>query len=432
LTAFDLPLEFCMFAVFVIGTVVGSFLNVCIYRIPTQREFWPSLRAIVSPPSSCPRCKNRIPGWCNVPVFGWLILRGRCFHCKGWISPRYPLIEFANGALFAFVYWMQIPDELARHYVQSSSQGPYGPGSSGLPLVHSPVLMLHLRYLYHLFLLESLIVASFIDLDSWEIPDGSTLPGMFVGVVGAFVAGDIYLTSVWHQNPRVSAEMMFAFPMLKPLFMDARIPEWISSSPHLHGLVNSVVGLVLGGGVAWAVRIMGNWALGREAMGFGDVILMALIGSFLGWQASVIVFFMAPLVALTFVILTSFFRWRREMPYGPYLSIAAVVTVVFWKEVWIQTEAMFGSGPLLILTALMMAVLFAGIMRGVRIVAEALGIASYSDDEIEEEWTSGDHLFHFAGETVDPNFGRWDSQEWPGASSSRGWTQYDQWRNGPR
>jgi leader peptidase (prepilin peptidase) / N-methyltransferase len=429
LTAFGLPLEFCLFAVFVFGTVIGSFLNVCIYRIPTQQDFWPSLRAIVSPPSSCPRCKNRIPGWCNVPVFGWLFLRGRCYHCKGWISPRYPLIEFANGALFAFVYWMQIPETY--QLLGSSTQGPYGPGSNGLPMVNSPVVMLHVRYVYHLVLLESLVVASFIDLDSWEIPDGSTLPGMFVGVTAAFFAGDIYLTSVWHQNPRVSAEMMFVFPSLKPLFMDARIPEWIAAAPRLHGLLNSVVGLVVGGGVAWAVRIMGNWALGREAMGFGDVILMAVIGSFLGWQASVIVFFMAPLVALAFVILTAFFRWRREMPYGPYLSIAALITVVFWKHVWTQTEAMFGSGPLLFVTAFVMAVLFAGTMRLVRIVAEALGITRY-DDEYEEEWTSGDHLFHFEGETVDPDFGRWPQENWPGANSSRGWSQYDQWRNGPR
>lgn len=431
MTAFGLPLEFCLFAVFVLGTVVGSFLNVCIYRIPTRRAFWPSLQAIVSPPSSCPRCRNRIPGWCNVPIFGWLMLRGRCYHCKGWISPRYPLIEFANGALFAFLYWMQIPEGWGAHLTDSSTQGPFGPSTSGLPLVNSPVLMLHLRYVYHLFLLEALVVASFIDLDSWEIPDGSTLPAMFVGVVGAFAIGDVYLTSVWHQNPRVSAEMMFVFPSLKPLFMDSRIPDWIAAWPRLHGLANSIVGLVAGGGVAWAVRIMGNWALGREAMGFGDVVLMAVIGSFLGWQASVIVFFMAPLVALAFVILTAFVRWRREMPYGPYLSIAALLTIVFWRSLWTQTEAMFGSGPLLFLTALIMAVLFGGIMRGVRIVAQAMGLARY-DDEPEAEWTSADHLFHYSGETVDPNFGHWPQSTWPGTNSGRGMTQYNQWRHGTK
>ena len=431
MTAFGLPLEFCLFAMFVIGTVVGSFLNVCIYRIPSQEYFWPSLRAIVSPPSSCPRCKNRIPGWCNVPVFGWLFLRGRCFHCKGWISPRYPLIEFANGALFAFVYWMQIPGEFVHQANASSTQGLFGPGSSGLPLTTSPVLMLHLRYFYHLFLLESLVVASFIDLDSWQIPDGSTLPGLFVGIVGAVAVGDVYLTAVWHQSSGVADVMLAVFPALRPLFMDSGVPDWIAEWPRLHGMINSLVGVIVGGGVAWAVRILGNWALGRESMGFGDVVLMAVIGSYLGWQASIIVFFMAPLVALSFVILTACFRWRREMPYGPYLSIAAFLTIIFWQQIWAQTEAMFGSGPLLFVTAFIMAIMFGTIMRGVRIVAETLGWASYSD-EPEEEWTSGDHLFHFEGETVDPNFGRWEQTNWPGSDSSRGWTQYDQWRNGPR
>ena len=96
--------------VFVFSLLVGSFLNVCIYRIPQPERFLDQLRSLGSPLYSfCPRCGSRIPRRDNVPILGWLLLRGRCRECRMRISPRYPLIELFNGLLFVLVYWVEVP-----------------------------------------------------------------------------------------------------------------------------------------------------------------------------------------------------------------------------------------------------------------------------------------------------------------------------------
>ena len=431
LTAFGLPMWICLAYLFVLGATVGSFLNVCIYRIPTQADssIWKQLYAIVSPRSRCPRCLNHIPPWANVPILGWLMLRGRCYHCKGWISPRYPLIEFGNGALWALVYWMTIPNGFGVDITDSQSVGIFGPQATGYLETRS---ILHWRYFYHMVLIEALVVASFIDFDLKIIPDGSTLPAMCVGVLGAVSLGNLYLTPVWHQDPLARNELRRLMPeWLQFTIIRGVVPDWVLEWPHLHGLAVSLAGLVVSAGVVWAVRIMGHWAVGREAMGFGDVILMAMVGSFLGWQAGVLVFFFAPAVALVVVVFTFLTRREREIPFGPYLSIAALLVVLFWKQISDATSQIFGSGPILIVMGVMLAVLFPITMRAFRIILEALGLASY-DEETYEDWTSADHLIHFEGETVDPDHGRWKENAWPGRNSGRGWTQYDTWRNGPQ
>ena len=437
MTAFGLPMWICLAYLFVLGTVVGSFLNVCIYRIPTQERFWASLYAIVFPPSRCPRCQNRIPAWANIPVFGWIGLRGRCYHCKGWISPRYPLIEFANGALWALVYWIEVPGGYGGNLIDSGIAGPMGPHAYADTMWLSPAVMLHVRFFFHLVLLEALLVASFIDFDLMIIPDGSTLPAMTVGLLASLIVGHLYLTPVWHQDIRAAREITHWLNQFKPgladyLLIKDTVPHWIRSSPHLHGLAVSLAGILVGGGVVWGLRILGEWALKREAMGFGDVILMALIGSFLGWQATIMVFFIAPAVALVVVVVTWLFRRRREIPFGPYLSIAALIVLLAWKPLWNHFSPVFGLGPLLLVIAVVMAVSFAIIMRGVRITLNLFGFSSLYEDDCEGEWTSGDHLFHYSSESVDPLHGRWPNHQWPGSESSRGQGHYNNWRHGPR
>ena len=429
MTAFGFPQWILLGYVFVIGTVVGSFLNVCIYRIPTKEYFWASLKAIVYPPSKCPHCFNQIPGRFNIPIISWLILRGRCYHCSKGISWRYPAIELGNGLLWALVYWMQIPAEHGSTFADSSSHGVYGPMASTGWL--SPMALLHWRYLYHMVLIEALVVASFIDLDTMQIPDGCTLPAMLAGVVGAGAVGRMWLAPVWHQSPRIAFDLRILLPeWMDQFFMSRSVPEWIVAWPHFHGLIVSVVGLIVGGGVTWLMRILGYWALRREAMGLGDVVLMAMIGSFLGWQASIIVFFMAPMFALVVVILSWVSRRERELPFGPYLSLAAVYVLLNWKSTWSNFEQIFGSGPLLITVTIIISILFAITMRLMRIVLETLGIATYDEDDLYEDWTSADQLTHFMGETVDPDQGSWPDSGWPGRDAGRGWSQYDNWRNG--
>ena len=431
MTLFQMPMAFCLVWLFIVGSVIGSVLNVCVYRIPTKKKLWESLKATVHPPSHCPRCGKGIPGRFNIPIIGWLSLKGRCFHCRRWISLRYPIVEFANGGLFAFVYWMEIPAGFTATLADSSAQGMYGPVVEAGAGLSATSMLLHCRYLYHMVMIEALFVASLIDLDHRIIPDGSTLPAMLFGLLGALIFGDVYLTPVWHENPDVTSRLQFVLPeSLHGLFMGQPLPDWIETWPHLHGLAVSAAGLIIGGAVVGVIRLAGYWALRQEAMGFGDVVLIAMIGSFLGWQAAIISFFLAPMMALLVVALTFVFRRDRIIPFGPYLSLAALVTAVFWKEIWSRTEVIFGSGPLLFAVGLVMAVLFALVMRLVRITFEALGIATYGEDEWIEEWTSADHLFHFSGETVDPRHGRWRTDQWPGGDAGRGWSQYDSWRNG--
>lgn len=151
------PLQIYLYAaVFMLGAIVGSFLNVCIFRLPEGRS-------IVSPPSSCPSCGNRIRFYDNVPILSYLVLRGRCRSCRTSISARYPLVEALNGLLWILLL------------------GRYGPSGS---------------FLAFSVLASALVVITFIDLDHQIIPDRISIPGIPIGLlVGSFVAADPFLRS---------------------------------------------------------------------------------------------------------------------------------------------------------------------------------------------------------------------------------------------
>ena len=129
---------------------------------------------------------------------------------------------------------------------------------------------------------------------------GATLPAMAVGLIGS-LTGRFWLAPVWFQNPSMLGTIwsLFSPGTSPPAWWNVMVPKWCAAWPMLHGLAVSVVGLIVGGAIVWFVRIAGAWVFRREAMGFGDVILMALIGSFLGWQATVLVFFLARMGVVT-------------------------------------------------------------------------------------------------------------------------------------
>ena len=171
------------------------------------------------------------------------------------------------------------------------------------------------RMFYHDLLVSFLVIATFIDYDYYLIPDAVTVPGMILGLLfGALV------------------------PELRP--------DPLLAHTFWGGLGIGLLGWVVGGGLVWFVRIVAGLAMGREAMGFGDVTLMAMIGSFLGWQAAVLTFFIAPffglLHALLKVVRMLFKRLARipivgadrEIPFGPYLSLAAVLLLLAWPQIW--------------------------------------------------------------------------------------------------
>src|SRR4051794_24623096 len=142
--------------VFVIGTVVGSFLNVCIYRIPWEKS-------VIWPGSTCPRCWTAIAPHDNIPILSWLALRGECRVCGARIAPRYPLIELLTGLLFLSFYYVDVVHGTREHYGWEI----------GRPLV---------TFGYHAILAALLVAATFIDYDLFIIPDQITVTGMVLGL----------------------------------------------------------------------------------------------------------------------------------------------------------------------------------------------------------------------------------------------------------
>jgi leader peptidase (prepilin peptidase)/N-methyltransferase len=274
---------------FAVGAVVGSFLNVCIYRIPWQKS-------VIWPASCCPRCLSAIAPQDNIPVVSWIALRGECRNCGLGISPRYPSIEALVGVLFAGVYLADVV---------------YG---VKIPWGHLPAWV-SLRLVYHLTLVSLLVAATFIDYDLTIIPDQITVPGMIVGIGLGTLCPEIR-------------------------------PEPANSHTAWDGLMVGVVGWLVGGGLTQSVRLIGSLALRREAMGFGDVTLLAMIGSFLGWQMAVLTFFLAPFFGLGHALWKGFVyvlkrlsghpgsSADREIPFGPYLSMAALALLLSWHWLW--------------------------------------------------------------------------------------------------
>jgi leader peptidase (prepilin peptidase)/N-methyltransferase len=179
------------------------------------------------------------------------------------------------------------------------------------------------RVLFHGALLVLLLAATATDLECYLIPDSVTFGGMLLAVVAATVSGDLQMCHVWVDwNTEI------------PQFLGPYRPEWMSRHPHLHGLAWSLAGLTCGVLITAAVRGISRRVLGREALGLGDVTLMGMIGSFLGWQASVVVFLLAPLAAVGIGGLLALSGRKNYIPYGPYLALAAAGVVFSWRRIW--------------------------------------------------------------------------------------------------
>lgn len=234
-------------AVFVFGSTIGSFLNVCIHRIPSGQS-------IAFPASHCPKCETPIHPWDNIPVLSYLILRGRCRSCGVEIPLRYPLVEALGGVAAVASY---------------------------LAFGAAPHAVLAFAFL------SALIVITFIDIDHQIIPDAISLPGILVGVGAAFIPGNLAWT-------------------------------------------DSILGVLVGGGILFAIAEGYFRLTGREGMGGGDVKLLAMIGAFLGWRAVPVTLMVASLSGTLLGLAMMMRRGEgRQMaiPFGPFLAAGAVVAL---------------------------------------------------------------------------------------------------------
>ena len=438
-----LPIWFALLSVFVLGGIIGSFLNVCVHRLPAHDSIADGWKGLFHPPSRCPRCLHPIRLLDNIPVLGWLKLRGRCRNCTRPISVRYPLVEFFNGLLWVVMYMVEVGDYRPTDGPPAGGSGLFAGDLSPEPVFgsawQSAEAILHLRYLYHMVLLETLVVASLIDFDLKVIPDSVTVPAMIVGLAGSTL-GCVYILPVWFQVPD-SVQTLFdnlvgdpdTIPGWLGVIRDGpRIPGWIEDSRLLHGLAVSGVGLIVGGGAIWLVRLAGQWVLKQEAMGFGDVTLMAAIGSFIGWQPVLVVFFIAPLLAVLFALANWFLRRERELPYGPFLAMGTLFFLYAFRFLWIDHfEPTFGYGPFLLLLLAAGAAMFVPLLLVTRLVRRGLGIPDLVAPDTGP-WRTADQLHYWAGEHVDRFEGRWRTgpeTDWPGGDAGRGQRHEADWRN---
>lgn len=254
---------------FVFGAVLGSFLNVCIYRLPREES-------IAFPPSHCTSCNSPIKFYHNVPILSYLILRGRCRTCNAGISPVYPGVELLTGAVCALLVWK------------------FG---------------LTVETLFYLVFLSALIVVTFIDLEHRIIPNVITLPGIIAGLAYAAVKTD------WSLVKEIIGYMSFDFPGALQIL--AGVP-----------IVDSLLGVIIGGGVLFLTAFLYEVIRKREGMGMGDVKLLAMIGAFLGWKSVIFVIFLSSIIG-TVVGITIILYKRGDLkyavPYGPFLSFAAAI-----------------------------------------------------------------------------------------------------------
>jgi len=358
---------------FLFGLVLGPFINFAIYSFayfPRPISPWQSQGAEIS--------KRK---WiAKLPIAGWLFRRDESVHFGRvfWLRPF--LIELATPIAILFLY-------------RNCMVGTFTPGG----LVVGVDTLWH-EFVAFAFLITLMTVATFIDFDERTIPDWITIPGTILGLVGAVVLPDWRMhelalpafpalvgipvpiqanspapwSPIWNSSFGLFLGLLFwslwCFGMADRRWISRRglkkavdyFFEGLRRSPStrmlfglwLVGLVclnvaymvvgqsrweallSSLFGIGLGGVLVWGFRIVAHWAMGQEALGFGDVTLMAMIGSFFGWQIVWLAFFLAPFFGLVFVVIVWIITRDNATPFGPYLCTATLYCILDWVNLW--------------------------------------------------------------------------------------------------
>ncbi|HUT94185.1 MAG TPA: prepilin peptidase [Thermoguttaceae bacterium] len=400
---------------FLSGVCVGGLLNLGVYRLAWHAR---SISPWSAPPAEAPRRH-----WYDrIPILGWLGLsRESGLHGRGfWVRPM--LVELLCGIGFAALYWWEI------------SQAGLLPAGWPKPVPAGMLAVLHVQYGCHLVLISLMLVASLIDADEKTIPDAITVPGTLFGLVAAasypwsllpeLVAGPtggvrlsfLRLTSPnpwpdwlggfpqawalaiglccwwgwcfalthrtwyarhgWARALRLSLARLFRERSTWRILLTGVVGSavlggvWFVGGPHWEGLLTSLVGLAACGGIIWAIRIIGSAVLRREAMGFGDVTLMAMIGAFLGWQTFPLVLFGAALTGLVVGVIGLVLRHGPEIPYGPFLCLAALGVLVRWASLWEWIAPVYGLGWFLVLLIAMCLILMVPLLVVIRLIRQ--------------------------------------------------------------
>jgi leader peptidase (prepilin peptidase)/N-methyltransferase len=246
------------FFVFMMGAIIGSFLNVCIYRMPRNKS-------IVFPASHCPHCEKDLYWYDNIPILSYMVLFGKCSFCRRKISSRYPIVEILTAALIVALFIK---------------------------------LGINVKFFVYSAFVCGLIVSTFIDMEFKEIPDSISLGGLILGLI------------------------------LAPIF-----PVLFDTAVRSASFVQSAIGALAGGGTIYAMGIFGRVLFKKDAMGGGDVKLMAMIGSILGWKLALLSFFIAPVFGAGVGIFMKMRSGDETIAYGPFLSMAAVISIFYGQVI---------------------------------------------------------------------------------------------------
>jgi leader peptidase (prepilin peptidase)/N-methyltransferase len=260
--------------IFVLGSCIGSFLNVVIYRLPNERS--------LLPPSACPNCNSFIKFYNNVPIIGWLILGGKCRDCKTPISWRYPAIELLTGLLFILTY-----------------------SQTGL----NPFLPVALVFV------ASMIALIFIDAGHMILPNRITYPLLIFALAIRIIFPLVFTESYFTDMPSANAIALNGYP------------AWMTS------LSAALLGAIVGGGSLWLVGAIWKMLRGVDAMGLGDVKMMFAVGALLGWRLAVLTIFLGAFTgAFAGALVLSRQKdknMQAQIPFGIFLGIGSIIALLF-------------------------------------------------------------------------------------------------------
>jgi len=282
LTTFEnvtgLPEAVAYIFIFIFGTIIGSFLNVVIHRVPNEES-------IVFPNSACPNCEKPIKSYDNIPILSWLILGGKCRNCKNPISPRYLFVEILTGLLFLSVYW---------------SIG----FNAFLPVA--------------LIFVAAVVSLVFIDAEHMILPNVITYPLLVFALLVRIIL------------PLLFGENYFSDFRFFPLNRMDDYPVWLTS------LVGAILGGIVGGGFLWLVGAIWKKLRGVDAMGLGDVKMMFAVGALLGWRLTLLSIFLgafAGAVIGIFVIARQKEKdFQTQIPFGIFLGIGSILSLLFGEQ----------------------------------------------------------------------------------------------------
>lgn len=263
----------------IFGAIIGSFLNVVIHRLPREQS-------IVFPESACPSCRTPIKAYDNIPILSFLILRGRCRKCGARISARYPAVEALTALLFAAVTW-----------------------HDGLSFALA----------FDLAFTASIVALIFIDAEHMILPNAITYPGILFALITRVAVPYLASPSRFDDLPQLQS-------LLPPSY-----PVWLIS------LIGAAIGALAGGGSLWLMGFLWEKLRGVEAMGFGDVKMMLMVGAFLGWRLTILTILIAALSGSLAGIALMIRRGARNLqmmlPFGIFLGIGSIISLLIGTRI---------------------------------------------------------------------------------------------------